>query len=199
MSIKKVTNIISIIGILFLVFVLNGSDSKKQSGTSIEQNQKINNQEIKNQNHVFDYEVVRVVDGDTVVVQKKEDDGARSAPSSHIKVRLIGVNTPETVDPRKPVECFGKEASAYTRTILQGHDIALAYDPTQQRIDTYGRTLAYIYRDDGVFINLDLIQNGFAYEYTYKYPYQFQSQFKEAQNSAKKQQKGLWKTGVCDL
>jgi micrococcal nuclease len=74
--------------------------------------------------------VVRVVDGDTVVI----------APDT--TVRLIGIDTPETVDPRKPVQCFGREASAYAHLLLDGRSVSLEYDPTQGRLDRYGRTLA---------------------------------------------------------
>ena len=97
--------------------------------------------------------VVRVVDGDTVVVQL----GGRQE-----KVRLIGVDTPETKSPTKPVQCFGKEASAHTEQLLPpGTAVRLERD-TEER-DAYGRLLAYVYRlSDGLFVNLDLARGGFA-------------------------------------
>ena len=76
--------------------------------------------------------VERVVDGDTLVL----DGGER--------VRLIGVDTPETVHPSKPVEAFGKEASAFTRRTAEGRSVRLEYEPRTARTDRYGRTLAYV-------------------------------------------------------
>ncbi len=133
--------------------------------------------------------VSRVVDGDTIEVIKDNKEE---------KVRLIGINTPETVDPRKKVECFGKEASAHAKEILVGQNITLAFDDTQTKYDKYGRLLAYVYREDGLFVNKHMIQEGYAYEYTYKVPYLFQKEFKEAQKQAESKGKGLWGAGVCE-
>ena len=89
------------------------------------------------------YPVSRIVDGDTVELLV---DGAL------IKVRLIGVDTPETVHPTKPVEHYGKEASAFTRNLLRGESVFLRYG--QERVDQYGRVLGYLYRaPDGLFVN----------------------------------------------
>src|SRR3989338_7085144 len=85
--------------------------------------------------------VVRVVDGDTIVLDGDE------------KVRLIGVDTPETVDPRKPVQYFGKEASEFTRRMAEGKRVRLEFD--QDTKDRYGRTLAYVYLEDGTFLNAE--------------------------------------------
>ncbi len=135
------------------------------------------------------YVVSRVVDGDTIEVIR---DNVKE------KVRLIGVNTPETVDPRKKVECFGKEASAHAKEILLGQKVKLVSDDTQTKYDKYGRLLAYVYTDDGLFINKHMISEGYAYEYTYRVPYLFQNEFKEAQVKAQTQGKGLWRAGMCE-
>ena len=135
------------------------------------------------------YVVSRVVDGDTIEVTK---NGVKE------KVRLIGVNTPETVDPRKKVECFGKEASAYAKEILMNQKVTVVPDSTQDTRDRYGRLLAYVYREDGLFVNKHMIAEGYGYEYTYKVPYLFQKEFKEAQLRAQTEGKGLWAEGVCD-
>lgn len=101
------------------------------------------------------YPVVRTIDGDTLVVKI---DG------NETKVRLIGVDTPETVDPRKPVQFFGKEASAFTRKLLEGESVTLEYD--QQRTDLYGRMLAYAYRaKDRLFVNREIIREGYGHAY----------------------------------
>ena len=135
------------------------------------------------------YLVSRVVDGDTIEVTK---DGVKE------KVRLLGINTPETVDPRKKVECFGKEASAELRQMLTGKQVSLVTDDTQTKYDKYGRLLAYVYTVDGLFVNRHMIAEGYAYEYTYTVPYIFQKEFKEAQKQAETEEKGLWKVGVCE-
>jgi len=135
------------------------------------------------------YLVSRVVDGDTIEVTK---DGAKE------KVRLLGINTPETVDPRKKVECFGKEASAELKQLLTGKQVKLVTDDTQTKYDKYGRLLAYVYTEDGLFVNKHMIEEGYAYEYTYTAPYIFQYEFKEAQKLAETEGKGLWGVGVCE-
>ena len=99
--------------------------------------------------------VVRVVDGDTVYVQT----GSRS-----YDIRLLGIDTPETVDPRRPVGCYGPEASAYTKHLLTGRRVRLVYD--RELHDKYGRWLAYIYLErpgrPDLFVNARLITAGYA-------------------------------------
>ncbi len=129
------------------------------------------------------YPVLKVRDGDTFEV---EIDG-KPEP-----VRLIGVNTPETVHPSKPVECFGKEASNKLKALLTGTSVALVADPTQGDRDHYGRLLRYVYLPDGTFVNKSLIAEGFAHEATYDIPYKYQADFRKAQAAAKEQERGLW-------
>jgi endonuclease YncB( thermonuclease family) len=93
------------------------------------------------------YDVQCVIDGDTVAL---ETIGT---------VRLIGVGTPETVDPRRPVERFGRESATFLRSMLEGQSVRLEYD--QQRIDKYGRTLVYLYMPDGTFVNLEIVRRGY--------------------------------------
>jgi micrococcal nuclease len=95
--------------------------------------------------------VVRVVDGDTVIV--------RGPGGSTEDVRLIGIDTPETVDPRRPVGCFGPEASAYAKHLLTGRRVLLRYD--RELHDRYGRLLAYVYLR-GKFVNAALVELGYA-------------------------------------
>ncbi len=130
--------------------------------------------------------VLRVVDGDTIHVEidNKEET-----------VRLIGVDTPETVDPRKPVQCFGKEASNFTKQTLSDKTVFLEKDETQGNLDKYQRLLRYIFLEDGTNVNKLLIQEGYAHEYTYHLPYKYQSEFKQAEKEARENNKGLW--AVC--
>src|ERR1044071_8328926 len=95
--------------------------------------------------------VVRVVDGDTVVVRTGGHDE---------RVRYIGVDTPESVKPGTPVQCFAKAASAANRRLVDGRRVRLDYDA--ERRDRYGRLLAYVYRrEDGEFVNAALVRDGY--------------------------------------
>ncbi len=134
------------------------------------------------------YDVVRAVDGDTIIIQK---DGAEE------RIRLIGINTPETVDPRKTVECFGNEASTRMKELTKGKIVRLEYDTTQGLRDTYDRTLAYVYLEDGQMLNRKMIAEGYAYEYTYMAPYKYQKEFKELQTLARVSERGLWAPNAC--
>lgn len=131
--------------------------------------------------------VVRVVDGDTIVVQIK---GVQE------KVRFIGVDTPETVDPRGSVQCFGEEASAFTKSILENQVVRLESDSSQGDRDKFGRLLRYVYHGD-TLINKKIIIAGYGHEYTYHVPYMYQEEFREAEILARKSQRGLWAKGVC--
>ena len=114
-----------------------------------------------------------------------------------VKIRMIGLDTPETVDPRKPVQCFGREASAQAKTILGGQQVYLETDPSQDTIDKYGRTLAYVWTASGRLFNLDMIADGYAFEYTYDLPYRYQADFKAAEGDARTQSRGLWSPDAC--
>lgn len=129
------------------------------------------------------YEVIRIVDGDTIVLFIDNEE---------VKVRLLGIDTPETVDPRKEVECYGKEATEALKAFLSGQRIRMEEDPTQGDQDRYGRLLRYIYLLDGTHINLEMIRLGFAHEYTYAIPHRFQSAFLEAEKVAAQEKRGLW-------
>jgi micrococcal nuclease len=147
------------------------------------------------------YRVVEVVDGDTIKVLI---DG------HEITVRLLGINTPEVLDPRKPVECYGPEASEETKSLLIGKSVLLVLNPNYERIDKYGRLLVYVRlmqspdelpaaTSSELFVNEFLIKEGYAREYTFneKNPYQYQSLFKLDESRAKGAKKGLW--GKCTV
>jgi micrococcal nuclease len=133
--------------------------------------------------------VARVVDGDTVDV---------TLEGQTVRVRLIGIDTPETVDPRKPVECFGREASAKAHEFLDGQTVFLEDDPSQDSVDRYGRALRYVWLSDGRLFNLEMIAQGYAFEYTYNLPYKYQAQFKQAEREAREQGRGLWAPSACN-
>lgn len=136
------------------------------------------------------FEVTQVIDGDTiqVVIDNKKET-----------IRLIGIDSPETVDPRKPVQCFGKEASAKAKSILSGKSVRLESDPTQGERDKYQRLLRYVFLEDGTNFNKLMISEGYAHEYTYNIPYKYQSEFKQAQKEAEENKRGLWADNACPI
>jgi micrococcal nuclease len=129
------------------------------------------------------YQVTNVLDGDTFEVKVDQ---------KLVTIRMLGIDTPETVDPRKPVQCFGKEASDNTKKMLEGQAVIIKIDKTQSILDKYGRVLAYVYGKDGSFINEYLLKEGYAHEYTYGKPYQLKKEFKKLEKEASKNKKGLW-------
>lgn len=135
------------------------------------------------------YKVLKVVDGDTI---KVEIEGKSET------IRLIGINTPETVDPRKDVQCYGKEASDNAKNLLSNTFVRLEGDSTQGERDKYGRLLRYVYLEDGRSFNQLMISDGFAHEYTFdSNPYKYQLDFKKSEQEARSAEKGLWSTGTC--
>lgn len=144
------------------------------------------------QDLVFDpnpYPVERVIDGDTVYVDR---DGSTE------KVRLIGINTPETGDGRRAAQCFGHEASAFAKDFYRGHEVYLATDPSIAERDTYGRLLAYVWLDDGTFVNLKMLEDGYANEFTFDRPYHHRDLFRQASRAARESDAGLWAPETCD-
>ena len=126
-----------------------------------------------------------VVDGDTVDVRI---DGRTE------RVRLIGINTPETKDPRRPVECYGPEASALTSLLLPaGTGVRLERDVEAR--DDYGRLLAYVRRSDGLFVNLELARQGAAVVLSIRPNTAFAAVIAVAADEARRARRGLW--GAC--
>jgi micrococcal nuclease len=133
------------------------------------------------------YHVIKMPDGDTLIA---------NVDGHEVTVRLIGMDTPEVVDPRKPIQCYGPEASAKGKELLNGKDIFLEKEKGREAYDKYGRVLAYAHLPDGSLYNEYMIKAGFAREYTFnKEKYKYQKDFKAAQKAAEKGKVGLWK--VC--
>jgi micrococcal nuclease len=133
-------------------------------------------------------EVVNHVDGDTVRVRIAGPHGGLNVVET---IRLLGVDTPETVHPNRPVETFGKEASDFTKSQLLGKQVYLAFDWDLR--DHYGRLLAYIYTLNGALscFNADLIREGYGHAYT-RYPFQFMEEFRSLEAEARSAGRGLW-------
>jgi len=139
------------------------------------------NEEIDDEKSNQLFLVTRVIDGDTIEIETGD------------QVRYIGINTPETNHPSKPVECFGKEATERNKELVQGQKIRLEKDVNDR--DKYNRLLRYVYLEDDTFVNLILVEEGFATSYTYPPDISHQADFLKAENAARAENTGLW--GEC--
>lgn len=127
------------------------------------------------------YPVLSVIDGDTVNITY---EGKKTS------VRLIGVDTPETVHPSKPIEPYGKEAAAFLKNLLKEESVYLRFD--REKTDKYDRLLAYLYRaPDGLFVNLEIVRQGYGRAYT-EYPFKHMALFQHYGTRAEKIGKGLY-------
>jgi len=126
--------------------------------------------------------VVRVVDGDTIHVRL---DGRRE------KVRYIGVDTPESVKPGAPVECFAGRAGEFNRRLIAGERVRLVSDLEPR--DRYGRLLAYVYRvRDGLFVNAELVRRGYAETLTVPPNVEHAAELRRLASAARRGGRGLW-------
>lgn len=181
-----------IIGILIVVALFNGgdinlvpnnTDSNQQASLSEAalDNQQQEDKESDNKEEY--YEVSRIIDGDTVILEK---NGEKET------VRLIGIDSPEKD------QCFYEESKKRIKELTSDKLIKIENDLTQDERDIYNRLLGYLYTKDGQFINKQMVSEGYAREYTYKKPYIYQGEFLSSEGGAKRQALGVWKPGVCD-
>lgn len=175
---KTVSTQLLAASLLLLLFALGqmgltppSQDESETKGVSVVQNEKQSGT------------VTRVVDGDTL---KVDINGAEET------VRLIGIDTPELARSGKAAECFAKQAQTRLKSLAEGKSVILESDSSQADQDRYGRLLRYVLTTEGENLNLTMIKDGYAFEYTYESPYQYQSEFKAAQKDAKAQSLGLW-------
>jgi micrococcal nuclease len=133
------------------------------------------------------YQVDRVIDGDTIDI--KIDGNTK-------RVRLLGIDAPETKHPQKKVECYGQESVQFLKQLLENQNVIVEFDFSQDMEDRYGRMIAYVWLEDKL-VNLLMIEQGFAFEYTYKNEYKYQKEFIDAEAKAKSNQLGLW-GDICD-
>jgi len=135
------------------------------------------------------YDVVKITDGDTikVMIEGKIET-----------VRLANMNTPESVDPRRPVECLGKEASAKMAELVTGKKVSLEPDTTQANKDRYDRLLRFAFLEDGTDVGLEMIRQGYAQSSPYgKTPHRYLQQYIATQKTAQENQVGLWNPQSC--
>lgn len=133
------------------------------------------------------YQVVDFADGDTIVVNM---NGVRET------IRFIGVDTPETQDPRTSVQCFGKVASEFTKSFIGNHRVRLNADGLDTNRDRYNRLLRYVYLPDGRLVNAEIIKQGYGFAYTL-FPFEKLEEFRGYEQQARQQGLGLW--GSCQI
>lgn len=208
--IKNILGIIGAVGLVLIVGVFFPSEAEKNENQRIFVNsaeiqgvsdeviidddlevngypENIDDEETKvlEQNNAL-YKVVKVIDGDTIVV----DIGGKNET-----IRLIGIDAPEIGGGSRSKKCFGKEAEEFARKLLSDASVELKKDESQNDRDKYNRLLRYAIMEDGNNFNEQMISGGLAREYTYKTPYKYQKEFKNAENEARNEKKGLW--GAC--
>jgi micrococcal nuclease len=128
------------------------------------------------------YRVMSFEDGDTITVDMS---GQRE------RIRMIGVDTPETQDPRKPVQCFGKAASEFTKNLIGNHPVRLEADSLNSNRDRYDRLLRYVYLPDGRLVQAEIIKQGYGFAYV-SFPFSKAEEFANYQKEAREAGRGLW-------
>ena len=133
------------------------------------------------------YSVTEFIDGDTIAVNM---NGTVEI------IRMIGVDTPETHRPETPVQCYGVEASNYTKQLIGKNKVRLQADPLNTNRDRYNRLLRYVYLPDGALLESKIISEGYGFAYT-QFPFQRAAEFEGLENQAERSKKGLW--GACEV
>lgn len=128
------------------------------------------------------YSVTEFIDGDTIAVNMN---------GKTEKVRFIGVDTPETHDPRKAVQCFGVAAADFTKHLIGSNKVRLESDPLNTNRDRYDRLLRYVFLPNGTLVNAEIIKRGYGFAYT-GFPFEKSDEFLSYQTKAREQNKGLW-------
>ncbi len=133
------------------------------------------------------YAVTSFEDGDTITVDMN---------GTTERIRFIGVDTPETQDPRTSVQCFGKAASEFTKSLVGTSAVRLEADPQNTNRDRYNRLLRYVYLPDGRLVNAEIIRQGYGFAYVL-FPFSKMEEFRELERQAREQNLGLW--SACDI
>lgn len=128
------------------------------------------------------YLVTEVSDGDTFSIDMN---------GSTERIRMIGVDTPETHHPNKAVQCFGEKASEFTKNLISNKPVRLEADPTNTNRDRYNRLLRYVYLEDSTLVNAEIIKQGYGFAYI-AFPFEKKDAFSAYQRTAREENKGLW-------
>lgn len=131
---------------------------------------------------------------ETVVV-RRASDGDTIRLSTGERIRLIGVDTPELTDNRPEMRRFAEEAAAFVRGLVEGKHVRLEYD--RERSDKHRRTLAYVYLQDGTFLNAEIIRQGFGRVCT-QHRFKYREEFRKLEREAEQNSRGLWSNGPPD-
>jgi endonuclease YncB( thermonuclease family) len=156
--------------LVLLIIVISQSGWLKNTPATLQQNQP------------GQYSINHFIDGDTIAVNMN---------GSIETVRMIGVDTPETHKPNTPVQCYGPQATDFTKTLIGQSSVRLQADPLDTNRDRYGRLLRYVYLPDGRLVETELINNGYGFAYT-QFPFQKSAEFMANEEAAKGAKKGLW-------
>ena len=124
--------------------------------------------------------VKQVVDGDTIILESGE------------RVRLLGVNAPEVNHPKKPVEAFGKEAAEFTQRMVEGKLVRFSLISHVSKQDKYSHTLAYVFLQDGTFVNTEIIRQGYGFVVRSSPPLKYEPEFVQLELNAREKRWGLW-------
>jgi micrococcal nuclease len=141
--------------------------------------------------HSKTFTVVKAVDGDTIDIDIPDSSTSGGQAYSHTRIRLWGVDTPETKDPRTGPMYFGKEASDFTTKSALGKQVTIYLETDRNTRDKYHRLLAYVQLPDGNFLNEELLSEGYAYA-DLRFKHGLYNKYKQLESLARKQKKGLW-------
>lgn len=166
---RLINLVVSLIGVVIITYVWPWVQAKFESHPVVPAGQ---------------YAVTKTIDGDTIEV---------NMGGTLERVRMIGVDTPETHKPNTPVQCYGPQASDYTKSQLSGKSVRLEADPSDDNRDRYGRLLRYIYVDN-ILYNKRLVELGYGFAYI-SFPFTKKVEFMQAQFDASSKKLGLW--AVC--
>jgi endonuclease YncB( thermonuclease family) len=139
--------------------------------------------------HEKSFPVVKSIDGDTIDLAIADGNGPAT------RVRLIGIDTPETKHPRIGVMYFGPEASAFTKSLCENQTVTVLLDSAADQRDKYGRLLAYIHLPDSTILNERILIEGYGYAYL-PFEHSNSDKYLELQNQAMAAKAGLWKNGT---
>ncbi len=153
---------------------------------NIEKGKKNNDKQKIRKNEKRRYKVLKVIDGDTIVINYNQ---------KKTTLRLIGIDSPETKHPNKPVQCFGKKASKKMKQLVLNKEIKIKRDKISSNRDKYNRLLRYVYVND-TFVNAEMVKQGYAYAYL-TFPFEYSNKFRKLQQEARKQKLGLWGDNAC--
>jgi micrococcal nuclease len=177
---------------VFLLFVFGATLTPSETKSEPEVIEVVANAEDSSEStepEIIYYEVTSVTDGDTIKVLINDKTET---------IRLVNMNTPETVDPRRPVECMGKEASERMSQLVTSKKISLEIDETQTDRDRYDRLLRFVFLEDGTDVGLEMIRQGYAESSPYgNSPHKYLEEYKAAQSLAQEQKIGLWNPEIC--